>query len=579
MDIKGIVKRNRVQSLVVGLVICLALLWASISTVFAQASAQQKKAFLWTVKSDKGTVYLLGSLHLLKADSYPLDKNIEAAYKDCNRVVFETDIDGAMDAAFQARMLGLGLYPEGQTLAQNISKETYALLEKKLAEVGLTIDQVNRFKPWLCALTVAALKLKRMGFDPEYGIDKYFFTRAKKDGKEKLFLETLDYQIALFSELGSVAAEAFLRQTLKDLEVVESMLLDIVSAWQRGDAPRFETDVTISFKDFPAIYERFIAQRNRQWSGFIEKLLAQGGTSLVIVGAGHLVGQDNLLQLLKDKKYTIEQVTAYTGTAAIPAETPVSGPSFGEEIEAQTRMLALAMQNGLDQARTQHPRIQQIPQDLYTKIRGLMAAAFDPARLDTTVLGKVEVQTNKEEMAQIRAWLDSPIGKRCSDLFTAALKPQSSAEHEALLATSQKSPITPARLELLQGLAAATRIKDITLEIAVNTQLVQTTIVSTNFPSEEQWPFSKTLDETEKNRMLFEPRIDQQVTSLLLYMYSSLSDAELGQYLEFAKSGPGAHYYRALFNGVKLALMEAGIRFGGALADLQWERRQMAGTP
>jgi uncharacterized protein YbaP (TraB family) len=579
MGIKGINKRNRVQFLLIGILILLAAFWASINTAYAQAAAQQKKDFLWTVKTPKGTVYLLGSLHLLKADSYPLDKNIETAYKDSQRVVFEADLDGANDPAFQARMLALGLYPEGQTLSQNISPETKALLEKRLIEVGLTIDQVSRFKPWMCALTVAALKLKRMGFDPEYGIDKYFFTKAKKDGKERLFLETLDFQIALFSDLWGPEAEAVLRQTLRDLEVVESMFPDIVSAWKAGDAARFESDVTLSFKDYPQIYDRFISQRNKAWSGFIEQLLAQGGTALVIVGAGHLVGKDNLVQLLKDKKYQVEQVSAYAAIAAIPVEAPVPAPSLGEEIEAQTRVLALAMQNGLDQARSQHPRIQQIPQDLYTKIRGLLAEAFDPARLDTTVLGKVEVQMSKEEKTEIHAWFDSPLGKRCSDLYTAALKPQSSAEEQEFIAATQRSPVPPARAELIKGLAAAIRIKDIKLEIAVNAQLVITTVISANFPSAEQWPFSKTLDEAEKNRLLFEPRVDQQTTSLLLYMFNSLSDAELGKYLAFAKSDAGAHYYRALCNGVKLALMEADIRFGGASADLQWEQRQLAATP
>src|SRR4030042_6690792 len=148
MGIKGVVKLNRVQALVIGLLICLAALWASVSTVFAQAGAQQKKDFLWTVKSPKATVSLPGSFHLLKSDAYPLDKNIEAAYKDSPRVVFEADIDNVNTPAFQARMLSQGLYPEGQTLEQNISKETYALLEKKLAEVGLSIDQASRLKPW-----------------------------------------------------------------------------------------------------------------------------------------------------------------------------------------------------------------------------------------------------------------------------------------------------------------------------------------------------------------------------------------------------------------------------------------------
>jgi uncharacterized protein YbaP (TraB family) len=579
MGIKGIVKRNRVQSFVICLVICLAALWASINTVYAQAGAQQKKAFLWSLKTDKATIYLLGSFHLLKSDAYPLDKDIEAAYRDCQRVVFETDIDAANDPAFQARMLTQGLYPEGQTLEQNISKETYSLLEKKLTEVGLTLDQVNRFKPWRCALTVAALKLKRMGFDPQYGIDGYFFNKAKKDGKEKLFLESLDSQIALFSELGGNQAEAFLRQTLKDLEVVETMLPDMVGAWETGDAARLESIMTTSFKDYPDIYDRFIVQRNRAWAGTIEQLLAQGGTTLVVVGAGHLVGPENVLQLLKNKGYNMEQITAHAGVSAITPEGLVHALYIRSGMEEQIWQLPLAMQGGLDQARIQDDRIQQIPQDVYINVKNLLAEAFAAEHLNAIVLRQMEVQLGNAEMERIRAWLDSPLGKRCSDLFTASLKPQASTSLQEFMENLQKSPASPARLELIQGLASATKAKDVTLEIAVDTQLVLTTVISTTFPSAEQWPFSKILDETEKNRLLFEPRMDQLAIPLLLYMYSTLSDAELGQYLAFAKSGPGARYYRALFNGIRLALMDASIRFGAAMADLQWKTRQLAGTP
>jgi hypothetical protein len=579
MGVNSIVKRNRWQALVICLVICLALLLTSVSAVFAQAGAQQKKDFLWALKTDRATVYLLGSFHLLKSEAYPLDKNMEAAYRDCRRIVFEADIDGVNAPEFQSRMLTQGLYPEGQTIEQNISKETYGLLEKRLSEVGLTTAQVSRFKPWFCALTLVVLELKKMGFDPQYGLDRYFFKKAQRDGKEMLFLETLDFQMALFSELRSVEAEALLRQTLKDLDVVETMLPDMVSAWKDGDAARFESSMNISFKDYPDIYDRFITQRNRKWAGTIEQLLAQGGTTLVVVGAGHLVGSKNLLQLLKNKGYNMEQITAHEGASALTTENLAHALYIRSGMEEQMRQLPLAIQGGLDQARNHDNRIQQIPQDVYLNIKNLLADAFAAERLNAIVLRQMEAQLSRDEMERIRAWLDAPVGKRRSDLFTASLKPQASADLQEFMKNLPKSPASPARLELIQGLAAATKTKDLTLEIAVNTQLVLTTVIGATFPSAEQWPFSKILDEAEKNRLLLEPRVDQLIIPLLLYMYGALSDAELGQYLAFAKSGPGARYYRSMFNGIRLALMDASIRFGAAMADLQWKRRQMTGMP
>jgi uncharacterized protein YbaP (TraB family) len=308
MSIHGTFKGRGIQSLVICFLISLAALWTSINP--AQAQSTTRKDFLWSLKTAKATVYLLGSLHLLKADAYPLDKNIEAAYKDSARICFETDIGAAQDPAYQSQLLAQGLYPEGQTLQQNISPETYRLLEKRATAIGTTMAQLNPLKPWLCASVISGLELMRMGFDPQYGIDVYFFDKAKKDGKAMVFLETLDFQLKLFTELDRKEGDSLLLQTLKDLEVTETMLPAIVDAWENGDAAGLGTIMTMSFKDLPDIYDRFVAQRNKAWVSTIERLIAQGGNTMVIVGAGHFVGPENLLQLLQSKGYTIEQIRA-----------------------------------------------------------------------------------------------------------------------------------------------------------------------------------------------------------------------------------------------------------------------------
>ena len=326
MSVKGKVKRNKWQWFVILFLIILGIFWTLINLAHAQASAQQKKDFLWSLKTDKATIYLLGSLHLLNADSYPLDKNIEAAYKDCQRVVFEADIDGARDPEFQSKMLAHGLYTEGETLQQNISRETYSLLEKRATTIGITMAQLNPLKPWLCASAISELELMKMGFDPQYGIDVYVFDRAKKDGKEIHFLETLDFQIELLAGLSGTEGDAFLRQTLKELEVIETLLPDMVNAWENGDTARFGTIMALSYNDLPEIYNRFIVQRNKAWVSKIEDLVAHGETALVVVGAGHLVGPDNLLQLLKDRGYTIEQIPAHVRAATFLPETLAHAP-------------------------------------------------------------------------------------------------------------------------------------------------------------------------------------------------------------------------------------------------------------
>jgi uncharacterized protein YbaP (TraB family) len=309
MGIYSTRKRIRISALGTSLIIFLISFWT-----IANAHAQQttKKNFLWALKTDKATIYLLGSVHLLTSDSYPLDKNIEAAYRANKKVVFETDIGGMNTLAVQEKLMALGMYPEGQTLQQNLSPQTYGILEKKLTEIGLSVAQLNRLRPWMCGLTLVLFELQKLGFDPQYGIDQYFFNKAQQDKKELVFLESIEYQLSLFGDMNAQEEESFLQQTLKDLEVVKTMFADIVSAWEMGDAPQLGSILNISFKDHPDIYNRFLAKRNKEWVTKIEDLIMQGDTALVVVGAGHLVGSDNLLQLLRNRGYTGEQIGSST---------------------------------------------------------------------------------------------------------------------------------------------------------------------------------------------------------------------------------------------------------------------------
>lgn len=306
MCINYISKRNRSQQWLAVLVL-FAYLCIFFNLAYAQEDLQVKgrKTFLWSIETGKNTVYLLGSLHILKNDSFPLGVEIEDAYIDSKKIVLETDLDSINNPEFQAKMITLGLYPEGQTLAQNVSRETYRLLEKKLVAVGLPVAHFNRFRPWVSALALTFMEFQRLGFDPSYGIDTHFFNKAKKDGKEIIVLETMDYQLGLFTKMGKAEQESFLRQALKDLEVIDTMASEMVSSWKTGDVDKLNSIIKSSFKAHPGIYNRFIIQRNKRWISRIEDLMRQDENVLVIVGAGHLVGTESILELLKKKGYKI----------------------------------------------------------------------------------------------------------------------------------------------------------------------------------------------------------------------------------------------------------------------------------
>jgi uncharacterized protein YbaP (TraB family) len=299
--------RNIRQAL--GIFVCLTVVCALANAACAGERLQTDtgKHFLWSLQTKKNTVYFLGSVHVMKSDAYPLAPEIERAYEDSKKIVFETDVDEASDPAVQAKMMTLGLYINGQTLKENVSEETYKLLEEKAVAAGIPMASFDRFRPWFCALTLSVMEFQKLGFLPTYGVDTYFFTKAKKAGKEIIPLESTEFQLNLFAEMVDLQQESFLRQTLEELEVIATMASDMVDAWTAGDLDKMDSIMKMSFKEHPDIYDRFVVERNKKWISKIEHLINQDGNAMVIVGAGHLVGTKNLLDLLRAKGYRIEQ--------------------------------------------------------------------------------------------------------------------------------------------------------------------------------------------------------------------------------------------------------------------------------
>ncbi len=302
-----IVKRNWLKAILAFLILGFFLTGGAAAANQQSQAEVTSKSSLWSVEARGNTIYLLGSLHVLKSDAYPLAAAIEEAYASSRKVVFETDMTAMTNPAVQQKMLALGLYPEGQTLDQHLSGQTKNLLKQKMSELGLPMQQFARFRPWFIALTLATFELQRLGYNPMYGIDMHFFSRAKEDAKELGFFEPVEYQIDLLGKMTNQDQESFLNQTLEEMDIVAELAAEMTAYWESGDAENLYQLMNRSFKDHSAIRDRLLIQRNKNWISQIEALMKENKNVLVIVGAGHLVGPDSVVDLLKKKGYSVEQ--------------------------------------------------------------------------------------------------------------------------------------------------------------------------------------------------------------------------------------------------------------------------------
>ncbi|MGD2098140.1 MAG: TraB/GumN family protein [Desulfobacterales bacterium] len=290
-------------------IVLLSAGWAAISEVPAKtASVQQStKNCLWSIQTQSHKIYLLGSIHVLKQETYPLDPAVEKAYANSQRIVFETDIAAMQTPAMQAKMLELGMYPAEQNLFDNIATDTRHQLEKEMSALGLPPEAFSRFKPWFVALTLTTLELQRLGYNPQYGIDLYFFAKAQNGGKEIGFLEPPEYQIDLLGNMANKDQNDFLKQTLKDLELIGELAGDLVSSWRSGNADKLHELLHRSFKDYPNLNDRLLIQRNQKWVKEVEEAMRQNKNVLFVVGAGHLVGPESVVDLLRKNGHEVRQ--------------------------------------------------------------------------------------------------------------------------------------------------------------------------------------------------------------------------------------------------------------------------------
>jgi uncharacterized protein YbaP (TraB family) len=287
-----------------------SLLVIFLSAVFAQDSfSQSKKSFIWKVQSKTNTVYVLGSIHYLKKEMYPLDEKIEKAFEQSGILVVEADVTN-MEKVDVQKLFGGAFYTENETLEKHLSPKTYTLLKQELNKLGASLEVANRYKPWFLAISLVSLEISKLGFDPNYGIDRYFLSKASET-KKILELESLEYQFHLSSSLPEKDQELFLLYTLKDIKVLEKELDKLIKAWTAGDAKGIELIMRKSIKEdkrLIPIYEKFVLDRNKKMVSKIEEYLKEKETFFVIVGAGHLVGNQGIIQLLKEKGFHVEQL-------------------------------------------------------------------------------------------------------------------------------------------------------------------------------------------------------------------------------------------------------------------------------
>ena len=280
--------------------------------IIANAHAENDKAFFWQVNSDRATVYLMGSIHFADKSFYPLRKEIKDVFEKSKTLVVELDINKIDRNAYNRLLLEKGIYKDGSTIKDVISEKTWLQLEQRLKLLNISYDDIKSYKPGILVLTLTAMQVMQMGFDPGLGIDAYFLNKATSDvsAKKIIELETLGQQVNLFLNVAN--GELLLKESLYSLDESESMMGEMVRYWKAGDEKKMNKllfeNVLTEYPAFSAIYDSLIYQRNDQMVSKIDEMLKQQGSYFVVVGSGHLIGEKGIVNALKKNGYEVKRL-------------------------------------------------------------------------------------------------------------------------------------------------------------------------------------------------------------------------------------------------------------------------------
>jgi uncharacterized protein YbaP (TraB family) len=308
-----------------GALACLLLCLCLPQTVLAQFARgvcpDPAQSMLWQLRSEaldaRGVqIHLLGSIHVGKADFYPLHKDVEQRFQAADHLVFEVDPRAIASPRIAMQMQLRGMLPEGQSLQDLLSPATFASLQQVLQDIDVPIANFMQFKPWMVALLLTNMQAAALGYDPRFGLESYLMGQRRAD-IDILELESLEQQLGM---LEALHPETFLGYSLQEFEQGSVVMERMVAAWLCGDKATLADIVhaseaqlaaagTAAGEHLAAIYDSLFRQRNLRMADGIEAFARTGsGSYFVVVGAGHLLGEDSVVDLLQQRGYRAEPV-------------------------------------------------------------------------------------------------------------------------------------------------------------------------------------------------------------------------------------------------------------------------------
>lgn len=281
----------------------------SVTLLLLSSFASRAEPALWEVEKAGVKSYLFGTVHVGDATMKGLPDKVIKAIDASDKVIVEVDISAISPAEMQRRSMPFMMLKNGRTLQSELSAQNYQKLTDYFKNKSIDIAMFDGFAPWAVMVTMMQIEFQKAGFSEQNGIDKQVIAHAKSKNIPIGELETLEYQMEMFTNL-SLLSNEMIEETFEQLADVETYFINLVNAWKTGDMDTLTDYYNESFDDsnYGEISEQvMLIERNDNW---VKSLTPRIGKEklFIAVGALHLPEQHGLLKQLKDQGFTVTRL-------------------------------------------------------------------------------------------------------------------------------------------------------------------------------------------------------------------------------------------------------------------------------
>lgn len=253
---------------------------------------------LWQVKDEDTTIYLFGTVHVLKPGTEWFRDGIKQAFDASDELVLEI-VEPEDPQAMAATMAHTALAHDGVKLSDRLDADMRGKYQAAMAANGLLWQMFEPFNPWMAGMALAVKPLEKLGYQADLGAEKTLTSAAKAAGKKIRALETVEQQLGYFAGLPMDSQVKFLNATVEGLPDMDKEFSRLIAHWQEGDPDKLAAEMNESLEATPELAQVLLIQRNMNWAKWIKERLARPGTVFIAVGAGHLAGKGSVQEQLK----------------------------------------------------------------------------------------------------------------------------------------------------------------------------------------------------------------------------------------------------------------------------------------